>query len=42
MAKNKPILSSKMPIEATDMWTKRFNEIFKKRHYGELKVKSKN
>ena len=42
MARNKPILPSEMPIEAVDNWTKRFNEIFKKRHYGELKSKKQN
>ena len=39
MAKNKPILPSKIPIETSDKWTKRFNELFKERHYGELKSK---
>ena len=32
---------SKIPMETVDIWTKRFNKIFKKRHYGELKVKNK-
>ena len=41
MARIKPILLSKLPIETTDKWTKRFNKIFKKRHYGELKDKNK-
>ena len=35
------LLPSKIPIEAVDKWTKRFNKIFKKRHYGELKGKNK-
>ena len=39
MAKNKSILPSKIPIETADKWTKRFNKLFKKRHYGELKSK---
>ena len=42
MAKRKPILPSEIPIEATDIWTKRFNAIFKERHYGELKSEKKN
>ena len=41
MAKNKPILPSKIPIEIADKWTKRFNKLFKKRHYGEFKDKNK-
>jgi hypothetical protein len=41
MARNKPILPSQIPIEVADNWIKRFNEIFKKRHYGELKSKNK-
>ena len=39
MAKKKPILPSTIPIETADNWTKRFNKLFKKRHYGELKSK---
>ena len=39
MARKKPILPPKIPIETADNWTKRFNELFKKRHYGELKSK---
>ena len=39
MFKNKPVLPSKIPIEIADNWTKRFNNLFKKRHYGELKGK---
>ena len=39
MAKNKPILPSKIPIETANNWTKRFNKLFKKRHYGEFKDK---
>lgn len=41
MAKNKPILPSKIPIETANNWTKRFNKLFKKRHYGEFKDKNK-
>ena len=40
MAKDR-FFPSKIPIETTDKWTKRFNKIFKKRHYGELKYKNK-
>ena len=39
MARNKPILPSKIPIEIANKWTKRFNNLFKKRDYGELKDK---
>jgi len=41
MAKNKPILPSKISIETANNWTKRFNKLFKKRHYGEFKDKNK-
>jgi len=40
MAKKKPILPSKIPIETSNKWTRRFNKLFKKRHYGELKSKN--
>tara|TARA_R100001530_G_C4206871_1_gene126278 strand:- start:230 stop:367 length:138 start_codon:yes stop_codon:yes gene_type:complete len=33
------LLPSKIPTEIADRWTKRFNKLFKKRHYGELKSK---
>ena len=39
MAKKKPILPSTIPIETANKWTKRFNNLFKKRDYGELKDK---
>ena len=42
MPRIKPILPSKIPIETVDKWTKRFNKLFKKRHYGEFKDKNKN
>jgi len=35
------LLPSKIPMETVDIWIKRFNKIFKKRHYGELKCKNK-
>jgi hypothetical protein len=41
MAKNKPILPYKIPIETADSWTKRFNKLFKKRPYGEFNDKNK-
>ena len=34
-------IPSTIPTEAADKWTKRFNNLFKKRHYGELKDKNK-
>jgi len=37
MPRIKPILPSKIPIETANKWTKKFNRLFKKRHYGELK-----
>ena len=42
MPRIKPILPSKIPIETANNWTKRFNKLFKKRHYGEFKDKTKN
>ena len=41
MARKKPILPSKIPIEIADKWTKRFNNLFKKGHYGEFNDKNK-
>ena len=37
MAKSRPILTSKTPIVTDGEWTRRFNKIFKRRHYGGLK-----
>ena len=42
MPRIKPILPSKIPIETANKWTRRFNKLFKKRHYGEFKDKNKN
>ena len=39
MASKKPILPSKIPTEIADKWTNKFNKLFKKRYYGELKSK---
>ena len=35
------LVPSKIPIETVNNWMKRFNKIFKRRHYGEFKDKNK-